>query len=185
VPGKVVKHTYPDHETMVLNLLGHYEEATDDGHEWYRESRRYARQLTREYGGGLGRCAGIISALSPQVQWHVNKRMAAQVMEHGWPQEGCLSLSANRAHDIWMGDRPLTVLGGPKTRAFYRAMMGDEGAVVLDTWMAAALEWPHNSFSARQYERCALALREAAAVASLTPATFQAVVWTKVRGGAE
>lgn len=181
-----MKHTYPDHDTMVYTLLEHYEAAeVDDGQAWYRESRKFARQLVREHGGGLGRAAGIIAALSPQVQWSVNKRMAAQVMEHGWPQEGCLSLSANRAHDIWMGDRPLSVLGGPKTRAFYRAMMGDEDAAVLDTWMATALGWPTRGFSARQYERCAAALREAAAVTSLTTASFQAVVWTHVRGGAE
>jgi hypothetical protein len=181
-----MKHTYPDHDELVVNLLTHYEEAGhDEAAGWYRESKRYAHALRREHGGGLGRAAGIISALSPQVQWSVNKRLAAQVMEHGWPQEGCLSLSANRAHAIWQGDRPLSVLGGPKTRAFYRAIMGDEYAVVLDTWMATALGWPHNSFSERQYERCAMALREAAEVTSLPPATFQAIVWTQVRGGAE
>ena len=186
VPPWAMKHTYPDHETMVLSLLGHYEEAGhDEAAGWYRESRKFARQLTREHGGGLGRAAGIIAALSPQVQWSVNKRMAAQVMEHGWPQEGCLSRSANRAHDIWMGDRPLSVLGGPKTRAFYRAIMGDESAVVLDTWMSQALGWPHNAFSKSQYERCAAALQEAAGHTGRTAATFQAVVWTHVRGGAE
>ncbi|MES2156057.1 MAG: hypothetical protein V4510_13065 [bacterium] len=181
-----MRHTYPDHEELVTSLLTHYEEAgTDHAAGWYREARSYARALTREHGGGLGRAAGIIAALSPQISWGVNKRLAAQVMEHGWPQEGCLRLSEQRAHDIWMGDRPLAVLGGPKTRAFYRAIMGDEDAVVLDTWMATAMGWPHNAFSARQYERCERALREAAAVTSLAPSAFQAIVWTQVRGGAE
>ncbi len=180
-----MKHTYPDHDTMVMSLLEHYEASNNEGERWYAESRRYARQLQRQYGGGLGRAAGIIAALSPQLQWVVNKRLAAQVMAEGWPAEGCLELSANRAHAIWMGERPLAVLGGNKTRAFYRAIMGDEDAAVIDTWMAVALGWPHNSFSPLQYERCERALRVAASYTPHTVATFQAIVWTQVRGGAE
>lgn len=180
-----LKHTYPSHEEMVYNLLVAYEAGGFGGERWYRESRRFARQLKREYGGGLGRAAGIIAALSPQVQWNVNKRLAEQVMEHGEPVEGCLALSATRAWRIWLGERPLSVLRGPKTRAFYRAIMGDPDAEVIDTWMLLALGWPHRSVSPRQYERCAAALREAAEQTPLTVADFQAVVWTAVRGGAD
>lgn len=180
-----MRHTYPTHDEMVVNLLGHYERANDDGEQWYRESRKFARYLARQYGGGLARAAGIIAALSPQVQWHVNKRMAEHVMQDGTPGEGCLGANADKAYRIWMGERPLAVLGGPKVRAFYRAIMGDDDSVVLDTWMATALGWPHNAFSERQYERASAALVDAAGYCNRAPAVFQAIVWTQVRGGAD
>lgn len=90
-----------------------------------------------------------------------------------------------KAERIREGERPLQVLGGPKVRSFYRAIMGDENAVVLDTWMATALGWPTNSFSRIQYEKCSAVLRDAAERANVAPANFQAIVWTQVRGGGE
>jgi hypothetical protein len=170
---------------MVLNLLQHYEQAgRDTGAEWYRESRRFARRLTREHGGGLGRAAGIVAALSPQVQWSRNKAMAEEVMATGWTT-GQTTANIHKAVRIWEGERPLRVLGGPKVRAFYRAMMGHEDAAVIDTWMLQALGWHKRGVTARQYERCAEALRTAASYTPLSTASFQAVVWTQVRGGGE
>jgi hypothetical protein len=180
-----MRYEYPSHEVMVVNLLDHYESSEGDGLTWYRESKRYARELSRTYGGGVGRAAGIIAALSPQVQWSVNKRLAEQVMRTGSTEEGCIEANAMKAYRIWMGERPLRVLGGPKVRAFYRAMMGDEDAAVIDTWMLQAVQWPRQGCSAKQYDRVAAALREAAARVEVPTASFQAVVWTHVRGGGE
>jgi hypothetical protein len=174
-----------EHMEMVVNLLDHFEASdASNGERWYRESRRYARQLAREYGGGVGRAAGVIAALSPQVQWSRNKEMARDVMATG-TAVGQTGNNLTKAWRIWNGERPLKVLGGPKVRAFYRAMMGDENAAVIDTWMLQAMGWPQRSLSARQYERCAAALAEAASYTHLTTAQFQAVVWTQVRGGGE
>ena len=174
-----------EHKEMVVNLLDHFEQAgTTEGERWYRESRRYARQLAREYGGGVGRAAGVVAALSPQVQWERNKVMARDVMATG-EAIGQTGANLTKAWRIWSGERPLQVLGGPKVRAFYRAMMGDEDAAVIDTWMLQAIGWPQQGLSARQYERCAAALTEAASYTHLTTAQFQAVVWTHIRGGGD
>lgn len=171
---------------MVVSLLEHYEASEHDAAAgWYRESRRFARQLSREYGGGLGRAAGVIAALSPQVQWSRNKAMACDMLRDGWAtgQTGANLLKAWRIRE---GERPLRVLGGPKVTAFYRAMMGDEDAAVIDTWMLTALGMPERrGVTPRQYEQCAAALRAAASYTELTTAQFQAVVWTQVRGGGE
>jgi hypothetical protein len=174
-----------EHDTMVMRLLEHYEAAGhDEAAGWYRNSRRTARRLARQYGGGLGRAAGIIAALSPQVQWKVNVRMAEDMLRDGWAT-GQTYANLLKAERILQGERPLTVLGGPKVRAFYRAMMGDEDAAVIDTWMLQAIGWERKGVSLRQYERCAAALRAAAAQTGLTTAGFQAVVWTQVRGGGD
>jgi hypothetical protein len=176
------RYTYPDHDVMVLNLLEHFEASDGDGETWYRESRRTARRLARENDRTLSCAAGVIAALSPQVRWAENVRMAEEVMRTG--ETTGLGLSRDRAWRIWLGERPLRVLGGPKTRAFYRAMMGDENAAVIDTWMLFALGWPTSSISPKNYEKCADALREAARLANTGTSTFQAMVWTQVRGGA-
>jgi hypothetical protein len=180
----VRRYEYPDHETMVYNLLDCYEKAGYDGQSWYRESRAFCKRESKTHGVTLATMAGITAALSPQVQWHRNKIMASDVAAHGWTT-GQTHTNLEKARRIWLGERPLQVLGGPKVRAFYRAIMGNEDAVVLDTWMATALQWPHNGFTARQYEKCEAALREAAAHTALSPANFQAVVWTHVRGGGD
>lgn len=182
------KYAYPKHDEMVVNLLEHYEQCDHDdlatGVRWYSDTRRYARLLATEHGGGVGRAAGIIAALSPQIQWERNKLLAAEVMCDG-RVTGQSRANVLKSLRIYDGERPLSVLGGPKVRAFYRAIMGDEDAAVLDGWMSRALGRPVAFFSARQYERCAAALREAASYTSLTTAQFQAVVWTHVRGGGE
>lgn len=180
----VTKHSYPSEFEVELALLEHYEASSMDGIAWYRDSRRFARSLARQCGTGLGKPAGIVAALSPQVQWARNKSMAIEVMETGWTT-GQTTANIHKAVRIWEGERPLSVLGGQKVRAFYRAIMGDPNAVVLDTWMAQAMGWPHNSFSERQYERCSRALTRAANRCGVPPANFQAIVWTHVRGGAD
>lgn len=178
------RYSYPSEFEVELALLEHYEASEMDGITWYRDSRKFARGLAREHGTGLAKPAGIVAALSPQVQWGRNKLMAIEVMETGWTT-GQTTANIHKAARIWEGERPLSVLGGPKVRAFYRAIMGDPNAVVLDTWMATAIGWPTNSFSERQYERCAAALTKAARRCGVAPADFQAVVWTHVRGGAD
>ena len=183
------RHVYPSHEEMLLRLLAHYEDAEgstlDDGAEWYALARREARRLSRAYDVTLRQAAGIIAALSPQVQWRVNLRLAEQVCRDGDVDGACLKASADKAWRIRNGEAPLAVLGGPKVRAFYRALMGDPEAAVLDTWMFQALDWPDGGTrSGRQYERAEGALREAARLVSLPVSELQAIVWCHVRGAA-
>ena len=175
-----MRYDYPDHDSMVRSLLEHYE-ASDGvtGHDWYDQGHAFAAGL-----GEVRIACGIVAALSPQVQWKVNKRLAEQVFSNdGEVTEGCLSLSGEKAWRIWNGEEPEDVLGTRKTLHFFRALMLDRDAPVVDTWMAQALGWPHNWFSPRQYERAAGALTAAAGYATLPTATFQAIVWTQVRGG--
>lgn len=167
----------------VKNLLDCYEASSGNGEKWYRESQRVARDMRRTYGTPQGMSAGIIAALSPRVQWKVNVRNAHIIASGGVC--GGLRTSVQKAYRIRHGERPLDVLSGPKTRAFYRAIMGDEDAAVIDCWMLRAMGWPTESVSAKQYEVCAAALREAATLTPLSTANFQAVVWTHVRGGGD
>lgn len=171
-------------------LTRHYRAATElteqleGGEGWYRESRRIARKLAREHGVTLSVAAGVLAAISPRMRWGSNISYAHAILA-GIPVQGVFSMNLEKAHRIMAGERPLDVLGGPKVRAFYRAIMGDGQAVVIDVWMLRAVGWTKKTLSAREYERVSDSLREAAEAAGIDPADFQAIVWTQVRGGAE
>jgi hypothetical protein len=169
--------------------------------DWYGVARRAADALAGEYGVSLSTAAGVIAALSPRVSWRDNLRGAERVLHRaafpelfgeGGELEGLgrpvPGYGANRrkAERIAAGERPLSVLGGDKVRAFYRAIMGDQDAAVIDVWMLRAVGEPERkSVRGPKYEAVARALRAAADAAGVNTAPFQAVIWTVVRGGAE
>lgn len=148
---------------------------------WYRESRRTARALAKKHGVTLSTAAGVIAALSPRVQWKVNVRLADDVLA-GREHSGGFLANWEKAERIRDGERPLDVLGGPKVTSFYRAIMGDEDAAVVDTWMWKAMNLAPGSVP---YEEAANAMREAAHHVGVPVAQFQAIVWTEIRGGGD
>ncbi len=106
------------------------------------------------------------------------------LFEHGDTLSRVLPLSEVRATYVWAGSRPLTVLRGLKTPAFYRAIMGDEDQRVIDSIMLQVMGWSkRHSLSLRQYERLGRLLAEAAAFVDEPTTRFQAVVWCGQRGG--
>jgi len=171
------------------------------GAGWYDEARRVVDALAGDYGVPPERVAGIIAALSPRTRWADNVRGAEQVLHRaaypelfgsggyldglGRPIPG-YGANVRKAERIAAGERPELVLGGDKVRAFYRAILGDRGAAVIDVWMIRAVgEDTHKRVAGAAYNRVADALRAAATAAGVDTADFQAIVWTYVRGGAE
>lgn len=175
--------------TMTEEFLRHYRDAHEstaqlEGGTWYRKSRKAARTIAADTGCTLSQAAGVLAAISPRMTWKANKRLAAIICAGG-EVSGVFGANLAKARRIMNGEKPLSVLGGDKVRAFYRAIMGDEDAVVLDVWMLRAAQWQKKSLTHREYEEVANALREAARAANVNPADFQAIVWTQIRGGAE
>jgi hypothetical protein len=167
---------------------------------WYAEARRAAQALAGEYNVPLHRVAGIIAALSPRIQWASNLRGAEAILHRaaypevfgpGGTLEGLgrsvpgFPRNVHKAERIAAGEAPEAVLGGDKVRAFYRAILGDRDAAVVDVWMIRAVgEDVHKTFTGPRYARIAEALRQAAELAGIDVADFQAIVWVHVRGGA-
>lgn len=175
-------------DEMVDRLLQHYGEAVESelaepGRAWYRGARREARRISRDHCVTLSVAAGMLAAYSPRVRWQTNLRLAEETARDGQPTTGNMRRSRESALRILDGERPLVVLRGPKTRAFYRAIMGDHDAAVLDVWMLRAMGVDKPPSAARYLELSEV-LREAARRAGESTATFQAVVWTRVRGRA-
>lgn len=182
-------------ETMAASILGWYKlgeaEHGEDGAAWYGEARAFARKLAREYNVTERRAAGVIAALSPRMQWVANKNAARRFLQAAADGASCpqlgLGLSRRRAWAIANGARPLDVLGGPKTRAFYRNLTGDLTAVTVDVWaVRAALDDVSATVNptATTYGRYEAAYRHAAELLGREPAVVQAVTWCGIRGRA-
>lgn len=183
---------------MIRRLVRAYESATPeqvaDGREWY--SRAYVEALALSVGTDLTprQCAGVIAALSPRVTWAQNLIRAARMVDI-W--EHCrrdleppryrlgLGLSIDRAWRIVSGEgRPLDVLGGKKTRAFYRNITGDRDAVTVDVWAARIAYGREVGLTDNRYDTCARAYAAAAAKVGECPRDFQAITWIAARGSA-
>lgn len=155
-----------------------------EGLAWYATAHAAAVDLAVRYGTTDRVAAGVIAALSPRLQWSVNLQAAARALAGEDP--GTLRRSAEQASRIIAGEDPLSVLQGPKVRAFYRAIMGDPDAVTLDVWaMRAALgAEPPAKPSPALRARMERAYRRAAAAVGVPPRDFQAAVWAIARGRA-
>jgi len=116
------------------NILKCYETASltsiQDGATWYREAQDIATVIGR-LGGfknhqALFIGAGVLAALSPQVEWGDNIQWAIQLVVKGVRKQ--THANHNKALRILHGEKPYTVLGGYKVRAFYKAIVAPEGS---------------------------------------------------------
>ncbi len=171
---------------FAAQLVRHWQSATRAtraaGSGWYRKAGKVTRAIARECGVSNATAAGVIAALSPRVQWVYNVKAARLLLSGVTP--ACFRQSLAKANRIAAGERPLKVLSGPKVRAFYRALMGDQSAAVVDVWTARAAGLSGDFLSAREYSDVAAALQIGATECNTTVSTLQAVAWVQVRGRA-
>ena len=159
------------------------------GRDWYPAARREVRELCARAPDGIGpvRVAAIVAALSPRAQWAVNLRWAGAILDAAREGLPCPAVSLThcraKAWRIAHGASPARELRGPKVRAFWRNLSGDESAVTVDTWAArAAGAEPDKLDRAGRYEAIAHAYRSAALSLGELPSALQAITWLEVRG---
>lgn len=158
-------------------------DARAQGVAWYTGARVMVKGLARKHRVSRAVAAGAVAALSPRLQWAVNVRAADVVLSGGIPR-GVFKTSLHKVLRIYRGgERPSVVLSGPKTRAFYRALMGDDSAAVVDVWVQRVVGWTRK-VTDKVYARISAALARAAAVVGVPIATLQAVAWVVIRGRA-
>lgn len=153
------------------------------GARWYAEATRTAKTLARRYGVSHATAAGVMAAISPRLTWKYNVKAAEMILATASRVPGVFRASLVKALRILSGERPLQVLSGPKVRAFYRVLMGDESHAVVDVWMARAVGVKPEHVT-RQYDEISQAIELAAQSARTTVARMQATAWVQVRGRA-
>lgn len=173
-------------------LLALYADATPEqrqrGRDWYPAYRRHCARIARETGAPIRRAVATAAILSPDAQLRTNL---------DWARTACQSRGAAavgrypnamraRYAPVLTGDcAPSDACTGDKVRNFYRAILGDPDAVVLDRWALRAVGFERKSPTPLQYARIAETFREAAAAVGETPRDFQAIVWIVLRERAE
>jgi hypothetical protein len=171
---------------IVKRLLAHWRQASraerQAGARWYADARAACEVMARQYGCCVDTACGVVAALSPRIHWVRNLEVARQCLARE-AVHGVFRVNLAKAEAIRDGARPLQALSGPKVRAFYRALAGDESGAVIDVWMLRAAGWTR-ALTEKAYQLVASALAMAAAKARTTVARFQAAVWTHVRGRA-
>jgi hypothetical protein len=169
-----------------------YSLATTDqierGRRWYDTYRAECDAIAAEHEAPLDAVVATACITSADAQ------LAANV---GWTRRAVASRGAEPAgrYPNTMQARYAPILdgsvppedglgNGPKVRAFYRAILGDPDAVVLDRWALRAAGHPRDTATPKQYARIADEYRAAAAAVGEDPRDFQAIVWIVTRESA-
>lgn len=151
----------------------------ESGRDWYATAYIALRTEASALEISVDRFAGIVAVLSPRLPWDRNIAYATHLVRSGWCP--ALGRSVGKALRIRAGEPSLSVLSGPKVRAFYRALLGDPDACVLDSWMLRALGAKSDKPTALQYAKHEARFRKFAARAGVPVASYQAMVWTGIR----
>lgn len=190
--------------TLTRRIMRWYRQAdagqVSAGLEWYTEARQECARLERLYRGRytLKQIAYCMAALSPQTTWEGNVQACADILHlHSrgkmagdtLPGYNGRRVNVAKAARILSGD--LDALRGPKVTVFAANILGDMSRVTVDVWATRASR-PHIVNDARMYRddempgavehrAIAEAYRRAAAIAGISPADMQAIVWVTVR----
>lgn len=181
-------------------LLGVWEDADDYartyGARWYSDARAACEALAAETGFTTAQAIGAVAALSPRVHWHENIDDARTLLEWAADQRDgtyrydvpvwglklrAFLANVHKAVECLTVSDPLTVLNGPKQRAFYRNIAGDADQVTVDVWATRAATRGKRDTPGSEYAVFAAAYRRAAARVGVSPRDFQAAVWIAQR----
>lgn len=183
-----------DIDTMAANVLAVYRTADDaqraDGMTWYVEAHALAITLARSAGHDILRAAGVISALSPRMNWARNQTLAIRTYAEGGISAGALGVSVRLADAIYNGADVMSTLKAPKTRAFATVIADptDTQNVVIDRHAMSVAHGRQTTDAESAalgrkgwYEAYATAYRKAAAEVGITASQMQAVTWVAWR----
>jgi hypothetical protein len=160
-----------------LSELKRLAKAGADGRNWYVDAERDIAELCQRRGWNRERFTGILAVTSPRVSVARNLRITLQFMQTGELLSNVMvTIRSGVTHYLNTGE-----IRGPKTGPFYAALLGDTSAVVLDVWMAKALDVEQSHFSNRQIRyACGLRVRQVARSLRWSPRDTQAAIWTGI-----
>lgn len=156
-------------------------QSVTEGTWWYPRARAIAATMhpVPEIG------AGVLAALSPRTRWTKTIEYARVAIGLGERPRGCLGVCWAKAHQIALGQDPLSVLRGPKERAFYDNILKANGSelVTVDVWMLRMLEHGPEVKSPAHYSKVARPILRASWKLGLPPTVVQAGLWCQMVEG--
>lgn len=170
-------------------LLALYDGATDDqrdrGRRWYPTARRVLARDARQYGTTTARAVAVFAITSPDTQLLTNLRWTRQALaSRGAAKVGRYpGRMVPAVRNALASRRPGKYATGPKVAPFYRAILGDTDALVLDRW-ALRVATGDDRPTAQNRRTADAAYREAAALRGESPRDFQAITWIAARESA-
>jgi hypothetical protein len=154
--------------------------------DWYPAAKAWMDSLTWD-GCDLLAIAGAVAALSPQQSWQSQLTWTPIILD--WFAKGGhdpadmpgpgFHKNKRKALECLQGGWPLDILGGLKVVAFFGALLGDTGSVVVDRH-ALECAWDgvdHGSLTPKRYRGTAQAFKDAARALGIAPARAQALAW--------
>lgn len=172
-------------------------EQSEKWSQWYWAAREFCGRLSAQTGLTLDTVVGVVSAMSPQVGWDSQVEWTPVFLwdaANGKAPEDCRGpsyvINKRKAFRILAGVDPLSVLKGPKVRAFYSTILAGEsrsGPVVVDRWAVRIAYTGHDepvTLTARRYETVANAYREVGVRLGMPASEVQALTWSARREGA-
>lgn len=177
-----VTNRFIQHEITPLARVLEMYEAGAGGHAWYRGTyNTYKALIGDEYTRLL---MFVLAATSGNNKVSGNLSLAIKLLNQymlGQPFRGASRDVIRKLERYLAGEDPVAILGR-KTGNFYLALTGDEQAVVVDRWIAKAVgkeDWRRVEDS--EYDLIEEWVRRRAAELGVTPAVFQARIWTGIR----
>jgi hypothetical protein len=159
-----------------------------NGFNWYPSAYQTAERIALEGKVSTEQAAGIIAALSPQMEWNKNVELAETSIKRK-RFGGHYTSSVNKAKAIFRGVRPESVLKSPdghdKTFHFYQCIVskGEMDSVCLDRHaLAIALgrettKEERHALRRKVYRDLAEIYRNLAGELGIKPSELQAVSW--------
>ncbi len=153
------------------------------GRRWYPLTRRRLLELAVQYDRPLSQVVAVFAITSVAAQLKTNLAWTEEILQ-GTRMGGRYPNVQGPLVERALASRyPSRCVTGPKTGAFYRALMGDPHVVVIDRWAARAAGWEESGHSipVRRRREMEQAYREAAERCGERVRNFQAIVWLVLR----
>ncbi len=177
-----------DHGDMVAAIIETYGRASDAqqdaGRTWYGTAGRMVRTIAADTRTDAERVALALAALSPRNPWRWNVA-DAYAFARAYRDDPSGLIPAATTFVVNRGNAWQALAGGslwttraPKVRAFVAALLGDHGAVVVDTWaVRVATRGALQEVRDAEYGPVAAAYADAAMMLGETPRELQAITW--------
>lgn len=172
-----------DAERMLLALYAQASPAIRRrGRSWYPETNRRLREIAVKTGSTPAQAAAVFAIVSPAVQLVTALNWTEEILRGERMGGRYPNMQGPRIEAALATRYPVSAITGPKVNAFYRAIIGDTDALVLDRWAAFAAGHERGRDIPRAvWRKLEAAYRAAAAACGETVRAFQAIVWIVAR----